>query len=476
MRDFVTVNFKHKLVDAAVNLLAFDLAAWLFGRLAVFTPGLLLWLPLFTIAAVLFFGSWHPLYSSHRIISIRQEIREISGIFYRAYLTVFFILCFFSPEYFLLFYLLKYFLLVYLVLSLSGVCAARYLIRLWLRWRRRRGQNIRRTLIIGTGREAAAVTREIKTNNKEWGAAIAGYVALNARSRSSAAVPKTKILGRIEIIGDLLRSQVIDDVLIAINPADHLLVQEAILTCEAMGINIKVKELMTFLQRPRTRALLDYIGNMQCISFVTYPAGSCGLLLKRLFDIAAAGLGLLFLLPLVFLPVAVLIKLTSRGPVFFRQERVGARNRLFKIYKFRTMVLDAEAQKAGLLRKNENKNGITFKIKNDPRLTGPGRFLRRTSIDELPQLFNVFLGQMSLVGPRPALPEEVKKYTDDYRKRIAVRPGITGLWQISGRSDNADFDRWVALDAQYIDTWSFWQDLVILFKTIPVVLKGSGAY
>jgi len=140
------------------------------------------------------------------------------------------------------------------------------------------------------------------------------------------------------------------------------------------------------------------------------------------------------------------------------------------------MVADAEALKPKLLKKNENKNGITFKIKDDPRITPFGRFLRRTSLDELPQLFNVFLGQMSLVGPRPALPDEVKKYTDNYRKRIAIRPGITGLWQISGRSSNADFDRWVALDAKYIDTWSFWSDLVILVKTIPVVLKGSGAY
>jgi len=462
----LTVNFEYKLTDICMNFLAFSLTIYCFGRHADFP----FWLPLVTSGAVLFFGYGHLLYSSRRIISIHQETNEITSILYIAYLTVFFILFFLNWP----LLAVKHFYLTYFGLSLVGVNSARYLLRLWLKWRRRHGHNIRRTLIVGTSKEAAAVTREINTNNKEWGAVIVGYVSLGRLQNT--AVPKTKILGQVENIGDVLRNNVIDDVLIAINPAEHLLVQDAILTCEAMGINIKVKELMTFLQRPRTRAMLDYIGNMQCISFVTYPARSLGLTLKRLFDMAASGLGLLFLIPLVFFPVAMAIKLTSRGPVFFRQERVGMCNRCFKIFKFRTMIANAEELKTKLLKKNENKNGITFKIKNDPRITGIGRILRKLSIDELPQLFNVFLGQMSLVGPRPALPDEVKKYTDNYRKRIAVRPGITGLWQISGRSDNSDFDRWVALDAKYIDTWSFGSDIVILFKTIPVVLKGSGAY
>ena len=464
----LTVNLEYKLTDICMNFLAFGLTVYCFGRHADFP----FWLPLATSFAVLFFGYGHLLYNSRRIISIHQETNEITGILYTAYLTVFFILFFLNWP----LLAIKHFYLTYFGLSLIGVNLARYFLRGWLKWRRRHGRNIRRTLIVGTGKEAAAVTREINTNNKEWSVAIAGYVSLSPRHLQNAAVPKTKILGQVENIGDILRNNVIDDVLIAINPDEHLSVQDALLTCEAMGINIKVKELMTFLLRPRTRAMLDYIGNMQCISFVTYPARSLGLTLKRLFDIAASGLGLLFLIPLVFFPVAIVIKLTSRGPVFFRQERVGMRNRLFKIFKFRTMVINAEELKAKLLKKNENKNGITFKIKDDPRITSIGRILRKLSIDELPQLFNVFLGQMSLVGPRPALPDEVKKYTDNYRKRIAVRPGITGLWQISGRSDNSDFDRWVALDAKYIDTWSFGSDIVILFKTIPVVLKGSGAY
>lgn len=331
----------------------------------------------------------------------------------------------------------------------------------------------RRTLIIGAGSEAAAVAQEIDFNKKIWKIEIAGFAVLPGRK---SAVPKAKILGDVEQIGGILRENIIDEVLIAINPLDYLAVQKAMLICEAMGLNIKVKELMTFLQPPHTKAVVDYIGKMQCISFVTYPARSIGLTFKRIFDVVASAAGLLFLIPLVFVPTAIAVKLTSRGPVFFQQERVGLHNRLFKIYKFRTMVDNAEELKTKLLKKNENKNGITFKIKNDPRLTSIGGFLRKTSIDELPQLFNVFLGQMSLVGPRPALLEEVEKYTDNYRKRITVRPGITGLWQISGRSDNSDFDRWVALDAQYIDTWSFWNDIIILFKTIPVVLKGRGAY
>jgi exopolysaccharide biosynthesis polyprenyl glycosylphosphotransferase len=180
------------------------------------------------------------------------------------------------------------------------------------------------------------------------------------------------------------------------------------------------------------------------------------------------------LLAPVFAAVALAVKLTSPGPVFFRQVRVGRDGRTFTFLKFRSMYADADARKLDLLDLNEA-DGPIFKIKNDPRITPIGHFLRRTSLDELPQLFHVLRGQMSVVGPRPQLPEEVSAYGPmDYR-RLTVQPGITCIWQVSGRSD-LDFDTWVALDLEYIDTWSLWLDMKLMLKTVPAVLSGKGAY
>ncbi|MBO7686766.1 MAG: sugar transferase [Kiritimatiellae bacterium] len=195
---------------------------------------------------------------------------------------------------------------------------------------------------------------------------------------------------------------------------------------------------------------------------------------KRLMDIVLSAVGMLLLSP-VYLAIAAAVKLSSPGPVFFVQTRVGRYGRYFKFYKFRSMRQDAEAQKAALMVRNESKDGVIFKMKEDPRITRVGRFLRRTSLDELPQLWNVFIGDMSLVGPRPPVPSEVLEYTLEDRKRLDVIPGITCLWQIKGRSE-IPFNEQVRLDKEYILAPSVWKDIVILFKTIPAIIGGKGAY
>ena len=195
---------------------------------------------------------------------------------------------------------------------------------------------------------------------------------------------------------------------------------------------------------------------------------------KRLMDIVLSAVGMLLLSP-VYLAIAAAVKLSSPGPVFFVQTRVGRYGRYFKFYKFRSMRQDAEAQKAALMTQNESKDGVIFKMKDDPRITKVGRFLRRTSLDELPQLWNVFIGDMSLVGPRPPVPSEVLEYTLEDRKRLDVIPGITCLWQIKGRSE-IPFNEQVRLDKEYILAPSVWKDIVILFKTIPAIIGGRGAY
>ena len=196
--------------------------------------------------------------------------------------------------------------------------------------------------------------------------------------------------------------------------------------------------------------------------------------LKRLIDIVASSLALLLLTPFILL-IALAIKATSDGPVFFVQTRVGKYGRHFRFYKFRSMYVGAERQKHLLMSQNESADGVIFKMKNDPRVTPVGRFLRKYSIDELPQLFNVLTGDMSLVGPRPPLPEEVAHYTISDRKRLDVKPGLTCFWQIEGRSA-IPFKQQVALDEEYIRSWSLKQDLLILLKTIPAILSGKGAY
>ena len=195
---------------------------------------------------------------------------------------------------------------------------------------------------------------------------------------------------------------------------------------------------------------------------------------KRFMDIVLSIIALIGASPL-FLLTALLVKVTSPGPIIFSQVRVGRYGRHFKFYKFRSMYIDAEARKAELLKHNESGDGVIFKMKHDPRITPVGRFIRKFSVDELPQLFNVLLGDMSLVGPRPPLPSEVRTYTLDERKRLNVTPGITCLWQVSGRSE-LPFSKQIALDKEYISSRSAWKDFLILLKTIPAILTGKGAW
>lgn len=231
--------------------------------------------------------------------------------------------------------------------------------------------------------------------------------------------------------------------------------------------------------------LIERYGNMDphsvrhWLRFYLKRAGWLGVvqgtyLLKRLLDIAVSAVLLVLLLP-VFLAVALAIRLEDPGPVFFKQTRVGRWGTLFTMWKFRSMFTDAEERKQALMAANEMAGGVIFKMKDDPRITRVGRIIRKTSIDELPQLWNVLKGEMSLVGPRPPVPQEVNQYSLSDRRRLEVIPGITCIWQVSGRSD-IPFDRQVELDVQYIQSQSLWTDLKILLKTVPALLLGSGAY
>jgi exopolysaccharide biosynthesis polyprenyl glycosylphosphotransferase len=281
---------------------------------------------------------------------------------------------------------------------------------------------------------------------------------------------ESPILGELDSI---LSDQAVDEVLVAlpINKYSDL-VETIVRRCEEQGIIVRVRTEMFNLRL--ARSYTDDLEGVPVVTIQSGPHDDWQLIAKRLVDIVASTALLLGLLP-VFAIVALLIGLDSSGPVFFAQERVGFNKRRFKMIKFRTMVNGSDQQQHTLEHLNEAA-GAAFKIKNDPRVTRVGKLLRRFSIDELPQLFNVLKGDMSLVGPRPLPVRDVERIDIRWHKRrFSIKPGITCLWQVNGRS-NITFDYWVKMDLEYIDNWSLGLDLKILLKTIPAVLKGSGAY
>jgi exopolysaccharide biosynthesis polyprenyl glycosylphosphotransferase len=268
----------------------------------------------------------------------------------------------------------------------------------------------------------------------------------------------------------LLKRDVVDEVIFAVEPAGLAAMEDLFLTCDDQGIRTRVA--IDFFPHVNSDMYLDRLHGAPLLTFSATPHDEIRLLVKRITDIVLAGTAMIVLLPFLAL-LAALIRLTSPGPALFRQIRCGLNGRRFVCLKFRSMVVDAESMKASLAHLNEK--DTAFKIANDPRLTSIGRWLRKFSLDELPQFWNVLKGDMSLVGPRPAVPEEVEQYERWQRRRLRMRPGLTCLWALNGR-DRLDFDTWMKLDMQYIDNWSLALDWEIMLRTVPQVLLGKGAH
>jgi exopolysaccharide biosynthesis polyprenyl glycosylphosphotransferase len=283
-------------------------------------------------------------------------------------------------------------------------------------------------------------------------------------------VTDLEVLAKLESV---LRHQSVDEVLVSLPPKNYgRLVEKIVRRCEEEGVIVRVRA--EIFQLHTAKAYADELEGIPVLTIRSGPKEDWRLLAKRLMDVVGSALLLVALAPLFGL-VALLIKLNSPGPVFFAQERIGFNKRRFEMLKFRTMVNDAEKQQARLEDLNEAE-GPVFKIKNDPRVTPIGKFLRRFSIDELPQLINVLIGDMSLVGPRPLPVRDVERIdVVSHKRRFSIKPGLTCLWQVNGRSD-IGFEEWVRLDLEYIDQWSLGLDMLILLKTIPAVFKGPGAY
>lgn len=317
--------------------------------------------------------------------------------------------------------------------------------------------NQRVAVLVGSPAENQEIVELIRTH-PEWSLEVLTQLNLGVQSA--------------EDLEKILRENPVDVVVFTSGKSLLTEVESAILACEVEGVEAWL--VADFVRTSITRPMMDEVMGKPMIVFRSAPDVSWAMLFKGLFDRIAAGVLLVLFSPLM-LGIAAIIKLSSSGPVVFRQQRCGLRGRVFTMHKFRSMVTDAEQRQAELLVFNEM-DGPVFKIARDPRITGIGRFLRRTSLDELPQLWNVFRGDMSLVGPRPLPVKEVKQFKSPWqRRRLSMKPGITCLWQIAGRN-TIGFEEWMRLDLKYIDTWSLWLDFKILLKTIPVVLMGKGAH
>jgi exopolysaccharide biosynthesis polyprenyl glycosylphosphotransferase len=278
------------------------------------------------------------------------------------------------------------------------------------------------------------------------------------------------VLGAAPALAAVLEREPVDLVVFAV-PRDRLAeVEPAVRACDELGVPVKIA--LDLFPRGAARPAVEELDGLPLLALASAPSDGPAVLAKRAFDLTASALALLALAPLLA-SIALAVRATSPGPVLFRQRRLGLHGRPFTLLKFRTMHLGAEALLPALAARNEA-DGPVFKLRDDPRVTRLGRLLRRASLDELPQLWNVLRGEMSVVGPRPPLPSEVRAYARWQRRRLSVKPGLTCTWQVSGRSD-VGFDRWMEMDLAYIDGWSLWTDLAIVARTIPAVLLGRGA-
>ncbi len=348
-----------------------------------------------------------------------------------------------------------------------GIAGLRIMVRMALRRLRGMGLNYRRFVLVGHGHSAKNLAEQVQ-DNQRFGVRISGRFTLPGEIAKP--VDGVTDLGDASNLQDYLESQPVDALVLC--PSDHVspgITQKVLNLCDEAGIQCYFSP--DFIPLRNLNSSFSWLGNLPAFTFRSGPFDPMQLMLKRAMDVVGSGFGLLLCFP-ALVAIALIIKLQDGGPIFFYQERVGKDGRPFRCYKFRSMGQGAEAQKQDLLANNEQ-DGPVFKMKSDPRITRMGRFLRKYSLDELPQLWNILRGDMSLVGPRPPVPAEVKRYEWWQRRRISVRPGLTCVWQVWGRN-KVSFQRWVEMDLYYIDNWSLWLDVKLVLHTLRTVFTGSG--
>ncbi len=356
--------------------------------------------------------------------------------------------------------------LLTLLLVTASLCTRRFLYRSLMYRRFESGQETRNVLIVGTGPEAHALRHHLESI-RNLGYTFKGFIespGTSSRMISSSG----DVVGNLDTLFQHARQQFVDEILFTM-PCERRVVLEALEKARLHGVDMRVvPDLYEGLAWDNP---IEFIGQFPTIPLHRGHVPEVGFVLKRVLDVLFGSLILLVLSPFLVV-IAIAIRLESPGPVLYRSQRIGKKGRVFRCYKFRTMVRDAEKRRSEVMHMNE-RDGVLFKVTNDPRITRLGRFLRKYSLDELPQFINVLKGDMSIVGPRPPIASEVMEYKLNHLRRLDVTPGITGLWQVQARQDPS-FDSYVSLDVAYIENWSVWLDVKIILRTIGVVFSGTG--
>ena len=363
------------------------------------------------------------------------------------------------------------FLFLFAVLQFLLLGTSRWLLLIGGTWLRSRPEQRRHFIIVGSGNGAAEVATLLEAGER-FGLSLLGFIHIgNEPPTSPAGLRRAYSVLPKEQLVKMLHNRIVDEVVFAVEKEELLELEPLMQQCEQEGVRIRIQ--LDFLPKGFSHIFVEHLAHVPLLTLASTPQNDFALLFKRTVDVIVSILSLLVLSP-VLLILTLLVKLTSKGPALFRQIRCGLGGRQFVLLKFRSMVVNADELLADLSELNEAEAPL-FKMRNDPRCTKLGRWMRMFSMDELPQLWNILRGDMSLVGPRPPLPQEVEQYQPWQRRRLRMRPGLTCLWALEGRSQ-LRFERLTRLDLLYIDNWSVWLDLKILLKTIPTVLSGRGAH
>lgn len=424
-----------------------------------------LWILLFVIPTWYFLMAHFGLYASLRTRPLGQILASVTKVNAIGGIVISSIIYFTEPH-----GLSRGLIGSFLIFSFFLLALDKIALKLCLAYIRRQGYNTRNILIVGTDDKICGFC-ELIGQHDDWGLKIIGVLEF-ADEAEIGAVAAPNVLGQLGDLVAVCKENTVDEVVFCVSKQTLPDMEDYLRELEEMGITVRM--VLDFYDAPRSRTELSlFHDEVPVLTFYSKAFDADQLFLKRCLDIIGAVVGLLAT-AVLFPFIAIAIKINSKGPLFFGQQRVGESGRTFKCWKFRSMYLDAEARKNELMHLNEM-NGAIFKIKEDPRITRVGKFIRKTSLDELPQFWNVMRGEMSLVGTRPPTPDEVANYQNWHRKRICIKPGITGLWQVSGRNQIQDFDEVVRLDLEYIDRWTLWLDIKILLKTFWVVFARSGS-
>ena len=402
-------------------------------------------------------------YSYQRFTSIKKEFNIVVKT------TILGVSIFFAAFFLFRFgYIPRSYIVIFAFVNFVSLSSEKLILFFVAKAFRKKGKNRKKILIVGTGNRAKNFIETVE-KNLGWGLDIIGLIS-GDKSKIGMNFYGHKVIESNDEIEKILHQIPVDEVIICVSTKRFDHIKDILECCEREGVQVRLNS--DFFGKIAKRVKIDHIYGLPIISFINTPDSEWALYVKRLIDILFSGLLLIILSPLFFI-MAILIKITSKGPIFYEWNVIGLNKKPFKSWKFRTMILNADQMKSDLQVYNIMK-GPVFKIKNDLRVTKIGKLLRKFSLDEFPQLWSVLKGDMSLVGPRPPLVTEIERFESWQRRKLSLRPGITCLWQVEGRSEIIDFNEWVKLDLEYIDNWSLWLDIKILLKTLPAVIRGTG--